>query len=103
VESVKEAANAKSSGSIHFASVRESRDNLFCHNLLPGPPTFQFKERKGRIDWRRIMNTNMDKLTSELDLHELEPLLENLTYASVTEDELSRMGDAYFIKLFKLS
>jgi len=49
------------------------------------------------------MNTDMDRLTTDLDLHELEPLLENLTYASITEDELSRMGDAYFIKLFKLS
>ena len=49
------------------------------------------------------MNTDIDRITKELDLHELEPLLENLTYASVNEDEMSRMGDAYFIKLFKLS
>lgn len=64
-----------------FASVRDSRENLFASNLMPLPPKFTFQERTGRINWRALMNTDLDKIVKEIDLKALESLLQNLTFA----------------------
>ncbi len=49
------------------------------------------------------MNTNIEKITEEVDLKQLEGLLQNLTYAQLDREDLERMGDAHFVKLFRLS
>ena len=49
------------------------------------------------------MNTDIDKVVKDVDLKQLEGLLQNITYASLERDDLERLGDAHFIKLFKLS
>jgi zinc finger protein DZIP1 len=49
------------------------------------------------------MNTDIDKITKEVDLRQLENLLQNITYAQLDREDMERMGDAQFIKLFKLS
>jgi hypothetical protein len=36
-------------------------------------------------------------------LRQLEGLLQNLTYAHLDRDDLERLGDAHFVKLFRLS
>jgi hypothetical protein len=64
-----------------IASVTESKDNLFSSSLMPLPPKFQFQERQGRVNWRALMNTDLDKVVNECDLRQLEALLQNITYA----------------------
>jgi len=49
------------------------------------------------------MNTDLDKMVREVDLRQLEGLLQNITYAHLDRDDLERLGDAHFIKLFRLS
>lgn len=49
------------------------------------------------------MNLDVDKVIREVDLKQLENLLQNITFASLERDDLERLGDAHFIKLFKLS
>ena len=49
------------------------------------------------------MNTDVDKIVKEVDLKQIEGLLQNITYASLDRDDLERLGDAHFIKLFKMS
>ena len=51
-----------------IASVTDSKDNLFSSNLMPLPPKFNFQERSGRINWRSVMNTDMDKIVRDVDL-----------------------------------
>lgn len=58
-----------------FTSVRDSKENLFASNLLPLPPKFMFQERNGRINWRQLMNVDLEKVTKEVDLKSLETLL----------------------------
>jgi len=70
---------------------------------MPLPPKFQFQERQGRINWRTVLNTDVDKLVKDIDLHQLESLLQNLTYAQLDREDLERMGDAHFVKLFRLA
>ena len=86
-----------------FTSVRDSKDNLFASNLLPLPPKFAFQERSGRINWRTLMNIDLDKINKEVDLKQLEALLQNITFAQLDKDDLERLGDAHFVKLFRLS
>ena len=49
------------------------------------------------------MNTDIDQIISTVDLAQLESLLQNLTYANLDREDLERLGDTHFIKLFRLS
>ena len=94
--------------SLQFASVQDSRENLFSAGLnnglnTPMPPKFQFQDRTGRLNWRSIMNADISKITQEVDLRQLEGLLQNITYAQLDREDMERFGDDNFIKLFKLS
>ena len=102
------AAGANVYSSLQFASVQDSRENLFSAGLnnglnTPMPPKFQFQERTGRLNWRQIMNADVDKITQQVDLRQLEGLLQNITYAHLDREDMERFGDENFIKLFKLS
>ena len=86
-----------------FTSVRDSKDNLFSSQAMPLPPKFAFQDRQGRLNWRQLMNVDLDRIIREVDLKQLESLLQNITYAALDRDDLDRLGDHHFIKLFKLS
>ena len=86
-----------------IASVTDSKDNLFSSNLMPLPPKFTFQARQGRINWRQVMNLDLDKIVRDVDLKQLESMLQNLTYAHLDRDDMERLGDAHFVKLFRLS
>lgn len=49
------------------------------------------------------MNIDVDKVIKEVDLKQLEGLLQNITYAQLDREDLERLGDQHFIKLFKIS
>lgn len=83
--------------------MNESRENLAFGHLMPLPPKFSFQARQGRINWRLVMNTDVEKIISTVDLVQLEQLLQNLTYANLDREDLERIGDTHFIKLFRLS
>jgi hypothetical protein len=70
---------------------------------LPLPPKFEFQERVGRINWRAVLNADVDRVIKDVDLRQLEQLLQNLTYAQLDREDMERMGDAHFVKLFRLA
>jgi hypothetical protein len=47
---------------VGFNPLRESKENLFASGLLPLPPKFAFQERVGRINWRALMNADLEKI-----------------------------------------
>ena len=49
------------------------------------------------------MNVDLDKVVKEIDLQTLETLLNNVTYANLDRDDLERLGDQHFVKLFRIS
>ena len=49
------------------------------------------------------MNLDLDKIVRDVDLKQLESMLQNLTYAQLDREDMERLGDAHFIKLFRLS
>jgi zinc finger protein DZIP1 len=87
--------------------VRDSIDSLFAKEYIPLQPQFMFKDRGvqggGRINWRQLMNVDLDKVQKEIDLSTLEALLNNVTYANLDREDLERLGDAHFVKLFRIS
>jgi hypothetical protein len=48
---------------------------------MPLPPKFAFQDRQGRINWRQLMNVDLDRMTKDVDLKSLELLLQNITFA----------------------
>ena len=65
-----------------------------------------FRDRQqsgGRINWRQLMNVDLERVTKELDLATLETLLNNVTYAALDREDLERLGDQHFIKLFRVA
>ena len=49
------------------------------------------------------MNADIDKISQQVDLRQLESLLQNITYANLDRDDMERFGDENFLKLFRLS
>jgi hypothetical protein len=49
------------------------------------------------------MNTDIDRIATDIDLRSLESILQNITYSHLDREDLERMGDAHFVKLFRLS
>jgi hypothetical protein len=97
--------------SMQFASVQDSRENLFSAGLnngldTPVPPKFQFQERHGRLNWSQIMNADIETIAQQGDLRQLEALLQNITYAHLDRADMERFGDEtfsnLFVKLFRL-
>ena len=49
------------------------------------------------------MNVDLDKVVKEIDMQTLETLLNNVAYANLDRDDLERLGDQHFVKLFRIS
>ena len=74
------ASEANVMTSLQFASVQDSRENLFSARInkgltTPVPPQFKFDERRERINWKPILNADIDQIKAQVDLKTLEPLL----------------------------
>jgi hypothetical protein len=50
---------------------------------------FQFQKRhhEDKIDLHRISTVDIDKIIKDVDLEELQSLLENITFAEITEND----------------
>lgn len=49
------------------------------------------------------MNVDLDRVVKEIDLQTLETLLSNVTFASLDREDVDRLGDAHFVKLFRVA
>jgi zinc finger protein DZIP1 len=49
------------------------------------------------------MNVDLDRVVKELDLGTLETLLSNITFANLDREDIDRLGDAHFVKLFRVA
>lgn len=64
---------------------------------------FSFQVRYGKLNWRQIIEMDIDRLIQTGDIDLLKHILENLTYAVLDRDDLSRVQDSNVVKLFKIS
>lgn len=49
------------------------------------------------------MNTDLDRVIKETDVGQIEQLLSNITFAELDFEDLQKLGDSHFAKLFRLS
>lgn len=49
------------------------------------------------------MNANVEQITDQLDLKELEKLLQNITYARLEREDIEDVGTDNILKLFRLA
>ena len=68
-----------------------------------GPPTFYFKERKGKLNWQKLLAVDLDELRSGANTPVLESCLGNLTYAALNEEDCERFEDPMLLKMFRLT
>jgi hypothetical protein len=90
----------------NLVHVRDSLESLFAKEYVPLQHQFAFRDRLttgGRINWRQLMNVDLDRVQKELDLQTLETLLHNVTFANLDREDLERLGDQHFIKLFSVA
>ena len=49
------------------------------------------------------MNMDIERVTKEIDLPSLELMLNNVTYANLDREDVERLGDQHFVKLFRIA
>ncbi|KAL3782432.1 hypothetical protein HJC23_006005 [Cyclotella cryptica] len=64
---------------------------------------FQKRHREDKIDLRRISKVDIDKVIKDVDLEVLQSLLENITFAEITEDDFDLYSNDCFVKLFQIN
>ena len=63
---------------------------------------FQFRPRRGKLDWRRLTSLDLDRIQSEVDIEALEPHLDNLAYSHITKEDLHWFSDEDFLHLHRV-
>ncbi|PRP76908.1 zinc finger protein [Planoprotostelium fungivorum] len=61
----------------------------------------RFAPRTKRIDWRSIVETDVEAIHETFDVDQLQNLLENITFSNIDFEE--RYADAQFLKAFRLA
>ena len=64
---------------------------------------FRFQQRRGKLDLRKIGTVDVDAIIREVDVEALQGLLENITFADISEDEIRCMADPVLAKMFKIT
>lgn len=65
--------------------------------------SFYFRQRYGRLDWRKVAKVNVEEVIREVDLSVLQQLLDEVTFSQVTTDDLPPGGEELTVKLVRLS
>ncbi|CBN79470.1 C2H2 zinc finger protein [Ectocarpus siliculosus] len=65
--------------------------------------SFYFQQRTGKLDMRAIGRVDIASVVKDVDVDTLQAHLENITFASVSEDDLRLYSDQCFLNLFRLS
>lgn len=64
--------------------------------------SYYFKERKGQLKWKEIMKIDIDLLIKQNNISQLEPLLDNLIFSNIEENDLSIVCEENILKLLKM-
>ena len=62
---------------------------------------FQFRPRRGKLDWRQLTALDLDRIRNEVDIEALEPHLDNLAFAHVTKEDLHWFSETDFLQLHR--
>lgn len=64
---------------------------------------FFFRQRRGRLNLRRVEAIDVERMIREVDIDILQQIVEDLTFSEFGEDDLHFLSDRQVVKLFKLA
>jgi zinc finger protein DZIP1 len=64
---------------------------------------FFFRQRRGRLNLRKLDSIDMDRMIREVDVDILQQHLEDLTFCLFNEEDLEYFTDRQVVKMFRLS
>lgn len=64
---------------------------------------FFFRQRRGRLNLRKLEGIDMDRMIREVDVDTLQQHLEDLTFSLFNEDDLQFFSDRQVVKMFRLA
>lgn len=62
---------------------------------------FTFQPRRGQLDLRKITKLDVDRIAREVDIDSLQEVLENMTFSSISQEDLNLYSDDCFLRLFQ--
>lgn len=63
---------------------------------------FSFQPKTESLNWDQMASVDVTRVAQQTDIATLEQLLQNLSNARLTGDDLRKIGDRNYIKLFKI-
>lgn len=64
---------------------------------------FFFRQRRGRLNLRRIEAIDIERMIREVDVDILQQNVEDITFCDFGEDDLHFLSDRQVVKLFKMA
>ncbi|CAN0173773.1 unnamed protein product, partial [Discosporangium mesarthrocarpum] len=78
--------------------------NVRVSSVSVGPAAFYFRQRHGKLDWKKLARVNIDEVIKEVDLPVLQELLDEVAFSSVSAEDLPPTGaDDLSVKLIRLA
>ncbi|CAM9893698.1 unnamed protein product [Ectocarpus sp. 4 AP-2014] len=69
-----------------------------------GPVAFYFRQRHGKLDWKKLARIDVDEVVREVDISVLQDLLDEVVFCEVSAEDIPPTGvDDLSVKLIRLS
>ncbi|CBN80168.1 C2H2 zinc finger protein [Ectocarpus siliculosus] len=69
-----------------------------------GPVAFYFRQRHGKLDWKKLARIDVDEVVREVDIAVLQDLLDEVAFCEVSAEDIPPTGvDDLSVKLIRLS
>ncbi|CAM9850454.1 unnamed protein product, partial [Sphacelaria rigidula] len=68
------------------------------------PAAFYFRQRHGKLDWKKLARVDVDDVVREVDLTVLQDLLDEVAFSEITAEDIPPTGvDDLCVKLIRIS
>ena len=84
-----------SSASTHYPSTSASHSH-------PHPASFFFRRRTGKLNWSHLSSVSLSSIIQHVDVDALQHHVDTITYADITESDLSHATDPQILHLIRL-
>ena len=85
------------SSSAHYPSASTSHSHHAAH-----PASFFFRRRTGKLNWSHLSSVSLSSIIQHVDVDALQAHVDTITYADITESDLSHATDPQILHLIRL-